>query len=88
MADIMMAVAELFEAEMAAARQSIVRLLVAGAFIVTSIVLMAMAVILVTWGLYVLLMPLLGVAGAAFGAAAILLAAALLLILSAKWYVR
>ena len=62
--------------------------MIAGAMILVSIAVIAGAVLLVAWGLYALLMPALGLVGAAFVAAVILLAAGLALMCGAKWYAR
>jgi hypothetical protein len=88
-ADLLIAVAEFFEAEMASARQCLMRLMIAGAIVLIGMGVVLGAVVLVAWGLYALLLPAAGLVGAAFLAAAILLIVGLFIIfVCAKRYAR
>ena len=86
LADCCTALVDLVEAEGRSIRRSILRLLVAAVLLVAATALILATIGLVVFGLYLLLAPSVGSAGAAFITAAIVLLPGVILIASAKWY--
>lgn len=84
-ADLLISAVDFLEAEMSAAKRAVFKLLLAGSLLAVVFILLSVGVVLLVRGLYVLLEPTAGEAGATFIAAGFaLLLSAIMVIVSLR----